>query len=67
VTSSVNNILLIGQPNTGKSTLFNWLTGRNQKVVNYPGSTVDYSVGGLLPRWAQDWRVFDSPGTYSVS
>lgn len=59
-------IALVGNPNTGKSTLFNVLTGLNQKVGNFPGITVDKRTGsGKLPdgRHAQ---IIDLPGTYSL-
>lgn len=62
----MGNVVLIGTPNSGKTTLFNWLTGRNQKVVNYPGSTVDYSKGMSLDVYGSSFSVFDSPGTYSL-
>ena len=62
----MENVVLIGTPNSGKTTLFNWLTGRNQKVVNYPGSTVDYSRGSSLDVYGDQFSVFDSPGTYSL-
>ena len=38
---------LVGSPNSGKTTLYNWLTGAKSKTVNYPGSTVEYNVGLL--------------------
>ena len=41
-------LILAGPPNSGKTTLFNWLTGYKARVVNYPGSTVDYSEGFLV-------------------
>lgn len=63
----MREVLLIGTPNSGKTTLFNWLTGRNQKVVNYPGSTVDYAVGQTLENYGRVFKVYDSPGTYSLS
>lgn len=59
-------IALIGSPNSGKSTLFNWITGKKQKVVNYPGSTVDYTVGTSLDTYGDPLVVFDTPGTYSL-
>ena len=62
----MENIVLVGTPNSGKTTLFNWLTGRKQKVVNYPGSTVDYSKGSSLDVYGDQFNVFDSPGTYSL-
>lgn len=60
--------ILVGPPNSGKSTLYNWLTGSLAKVVNYPGSTVDYMTGDLAAHWGahQKVQVMDSPGTYSL-
>lgn len=59
--------VLIGPPNSGKTTLYNWLTGHQAKVVNYPGSTVDYSSGKVAPHWTDlDLEVIDSPGSYSL-
>ncbi|HEY0176236.1 MAG TPA: ferrous iron transporter B, partial [Pedobacter sp.] len=59
-------IALVGNPNTGKSTLFNVLTGLNQKIGNFPGVTVDKKLGYFnLPdgRYAE---LIDLPGTYSL-
>ncbi len=64
---SQTRVLLIGHPNCGKTTLFNWLTGKKSRTVNYPGSTVEYSKGDLLPRWNIDLEVVDTPGTYSLT
>lgn len=56
-------ILLVGNPNVGKSTLFNRLTGARQAVVNAPGTTVEVMVG----KWAKGGaRILDLPGTYSL-
>lgn len=58
-------IVLVGNPNVGKSTLFNKLTGAHQTIRNAPGTTVDLSSGG----WSGGGReltLIDSPGTYSL-
>ncbi len=59
-------VALVGSPNSGKTTLFNWLTGARFKTVNYPGSTVDYSVGRTQARYGEAIAVMDTPGTYSL-
>ncbi len=64
----MNNILiaLVGNPNSGKSTIFNALTGSNQHVGNWPGITVSRSEGTFRLNGAQV-TVVDLPGTYSLS
>ena len=58
-------IALVGNPNVGKSTIFNLLTGLNQKVGNYPGVTVDKKYGNL--QLAEETiEIVDLPGTYSI-
>lgn len=59
------NVLLVGNPNVGKSTLFNRLTGARQDIRNAPGTTVDLSTGGWQAG-GQNLTVVDSPGTYSL-
>jgi ferrous iron transport protein B len=65
-----SSVALVGAPNSGKTTLYNWLTGSNFKTVNYPGATVEYSLGRLAPhlRTSEDEKflVMDTPGTYSL-
>ena len=61
-----NRLVLIGPPNSGKTTLFNWLTGYRARVVNYPGSTVDYCKGTLLKKYDFSCQVIDTPGIYSI-
>ena len=61
------NVALIGNPNTGKTSVFNALTGLNQKVANYPGITVDKKEGLCkLPRGVKA-HILDLPGTYSLN
>jgi ferrous iron transport protein B len=60
------NIALIGNPNSGKSSLFNLLTGLNQKVGNFPGVTVEKKEGGFTLPNKQNCIVLDLPGTYSL-
>ena len=60
------NIALIGNPNSGKSSLFNLLTGLRQKVGNFPGVTVEKKEGGFTLPHKQDCIVLDLPGTYSL-
>lgn len=58
-------IALIGNPNVGKSTLFNRLTGLKQRIGNYPGTTVDKRVGKLVSGQT-NINLYDFPGTYSL-
>ncbi len=60
------NVLLVGNPNTGKSTLFNSLTGLNQKVGNFPGVTVD-KKSGTFKFEGYTVNIVDLPGTYSLA
>ncbi|TYB69517.1 ferrous iron transport protein B [Bizionia saleffrena] len=61
------NVALIGNPNTGKTSVFNALTGLNQKVGNYPGITVEKKEGICkLPRGLKA-HIIDLPGTYSLN
>lgn len=58
---------LVGNPNCGKSTLFNALTGLKQKVGNYPGVTVEKKIGTTYSQHGQPITVIDLPGTYSLA
>lgn len=58
-------IALIGNPNTGKSTLFNALTGLNQKVGNFPGVTID-KKSGFTSFQNKEFEIIDLPGIYSL-
>jgi len=59
-------IALVGNPNSGKSSLFNALTGLNQKVGNFPGVTVDKKTGTSKISDALTAHIIDLPGTYSL-
>ena len=59
-------VALTGNPNTGKSTIFNELTGARQKIGNWPGVTVDKKIG-YLSHQGRNISVVDLPGTYSVN
>ena len=59
-------IVLVGNPNTGKSTVFNALTGVHQRIANYPGVTVEQSIGRLSLD-GREFRLIDLPGTYSLA
>lgn len=58
-------VLMMGNPNVGKSVLFNRLTGASAVVSNYPGTTVDYMAGTLIEAH-QTFEIIDVPGTYSL-
>ena len=60
-------VALVGAPNCGKTTLYNWLTGSRFKVVNYPGSTVEFAMGETAPRIQSAMTFIDTPGTYSLN
>jgi len=62
---AMKKILLMGNPNNGKSVVFNRLTGANVIISNYPGTTVDFIQGKI---WIdkKEMRVIDVPGTYSL-
>ncbi len=67
ISTAVNHIAIIGNPNSGKTTLFNVLTGLRQRVANYPGVTVEKKEGRII---LDDRRVvvlLDLPGAYSMS
>lgn len=60
-------VALVGNPNTGKTSIFNLLTGLNHHVGNYPGVTVDKKVGSCKLSQIYKARIYDLPGTYSVN
>lgn len=59
-------IALVGNPNCGKTALFNALTGSRQKVANYPGVTVERKIGHFVSPLGRRVQVIDLPGTYSL-
>lgn len=60
-------ITLVGPPNSGKTTLFNLLSGKNLKTVNYPGSTVEYSTCRIQSKFGLEADILDSPGIISLN
>ena len=60
-------VALIGNPNTGKTSVFNALTGLNQKVGNYPGITVEKKEGSCRLNRTTKGQILDLPGTYSLN
>jgi ferrous iron transport protein B len=65
--SRLRTVALIGPPNSGKSTLFNRLTGMRQKVANYPGVTVEHHSGRMKSIGRGDLTLIDLPGIYSLA
>ncbi|WP_407930940.1 FeoB small GTPase domain-containing protein, partial [Ignavibacterium album] len=60
-------ITLVGPPNSGKTTLFNYLSGKNFKTVNYPGSTVEYYTCKMQDKFNIEANLLDSPGIISLN
>jgi ferrous iron transport protein B len=66
VAGRIRTVALVGPPNSGKSTLFNRLTGLRQKVANYPGVTVEQRMGRLNGIGRSDLILIDLPGIYGL-
>src|SRR3974390_87080 len=64
---ALRTVVLIGPPNSGKSTLFNRLTGLRQKVANFPGVTVEQRLGLMAGVGRDDLTLIDLPGIYSLN
>jgi ferrous iron transport protein B len=64
--ATLRTVVLIGPPNSGKSTLFNRLTGLRQKVANFPGVTVEQRMGLMAGVDRPDLTLIDLPGIYSL-
>lgn len=60
-------VALVGNPNCGKTALFNRLTGARQKVANFAGVTVERKVGRYISHTGVTWQILDLPGTYSIN
>jgi ferrous iron transport protein B len=65
--TGLSRVALAGNPNAGKTSIFNWLTGSSQKVGNYPGVTVERHIGRLELPSGSEVEIYDTPGTYSLS
>ena len=65
--ASIPRLALVGNPNCGKTALFNLLTGSRQKVANYAGVTVERKEGRLHAPSGRDYTVLDLPGAYSLN
>jgi ferrous iron transport protein B len=67
MTAAIPSIALVGNPNAGKSSLFNALTGARQKIANYPGVTVERKAGHASFADGRPMSLIDLPGTYSLT
>ncbi len=67
VEASSRLVLLVGNPNVGKTTLFNAMTGQNARIGNYPGVTVERRTGLVRPEHGDPFELADVPGTYSLA
>lgn len=65
--SALRTIALVGPPNSGKTTLFNRLTGLRQKVANFPGVTVEHHTGTVRDDNGKEVAIVDLPGVYSLN
>lgn len=65
--SDIPLIAIVGNPNSGKTTIFNLLTGLKQKVANYPGVTVERKIGECYSQHGKKLRLIDLPGAYSLN
>ena len=65
--SGFQSVAIVGPPNSGKSTLFNRLTGLRQKVANFPGVTVEHHVGYIRNQADEEVALIDLPGIYSLT
>src|ERR1700761_6811288 len=66
IAGKISTVALVGPPNSGKSTLFNGLTGLRQKVANYPGVTVEHHSARMSGIGHKELTLIDLPGIYSL-
>src|SRR5580658_5700670 len=64
--AAIRRLAVVGNPNCGKSTIFNALTGLRQKVGNYPGVTVEKKTGRFFGSHGESMDLLDLPGSYSL-
>ncbi|MFB3815785.1 MAG: ferrous iron transporter B [Terriglobales bacterium] len=67
VRTGLRSVAVVGPPNSGKTTLFNRLTGLRQKVANFPGVTVEQHIGTMRSPRGEEVALIDLPGVYSLS
>jgi len=65
--NGIQNVYLVGNPNCGKSTIFNILSGLNQKISNVPGTTIEIRKSIISNKAGKTIRLFDLPGIYSIN
>src|SRR5579884_4300071 len=65
--ATVRTVAVVGPPNSGKTTLFNRLTGLRQKVGNFPGVTVEHHTGFIRDAAGNEVALIDLPGVYSLN
>ena len=66
VESGMRHVAIAGNPNCGKTTIFNALTGLRQKTGNYPGVTVERKIGRFTGAHGESMDLLDLPGSYSL-
>lgn len=64
---TILNVYLVGNPNCGKSTIFNSVTGLHQKTSNLPGTTIEIRKSKITSKDGKTIRLFDLPGIYSIN
>src|SRR5579862_4593683 len=65
--AALHSVAVVGPPNSGKTTLFNRLTGLRQKVGNFPGVTVEHHTGYIRDAAGNEVALIDLPGVYSLN